>query len=71
MCWLQGSVEAMLKTAVQSQLDGVKTGLSQLRHALNDIKEISQKFVTCRFGLCMLNSLTKSFTIVVYVKSHW
>jgi len=40
----KASVEAMLKTAMQSQLDGVKNGLSQLEKALGDMRDIKTRY---------------------------
>lgn len=53
----KGSVEAMLKSAFQSQLDGVKTGLNQLNCALKDIREVKQNLEEIKVHSRTVNDL--------------
>lgn len=39
----KASLEAMLKTQFQNQLDGVREGLKQLEGSVSEIKEIDEK----------------------------
>ena len=55
----KASVEAMLKTAMQSQLDGVQTGLGQLETALTEIREVSEHMEDIETGLQELPHLVK------------
>lgn len=43
ICRKKASVEALLKTAMKNQLDGVRVGLQQLESCLLDIREIDEK----------------------------
>ncbi|XP_014281696.1 exocyst complex component 3 [Halyomorpha halys] len=58
------SVEAMLKTTMQSQLDGVCVGLSQLSIALQEIQDIKSNLMTVNNLLQDLPDLVKKLQSV-------
>lgn len=60
----KASVEAMLKTAMQSQLDGVRSGLNQLQTALVDIHEIKQNLQSIEEHLQGIPALSEKLSSV-------
>merc|ERR1719193_1414498 len=47
----RASVDAMLKTALQSQLDGVKDGLSNMRLAVNELDQVKDGLSNMRLAV--------------------
>ncbi|ELU08987.1 hypothetical protein CAPTEDRAFT_214437 [Capitella teleta] len=60
----RASVEAQLKTAVQSQLDGVRTGLSQLYNAFRDIRDIKSSLGEVDITYASINTLGEKLSPV-------
>ncbi|KAE8751434.1 hypothetical protein FOCC_FOCC001681 [Frankliniella occidentalis] len=56
----KASVEAMLKTAMQSQLDGVRVGLDQLQVSLSEIKDIKDSLKTMDQLFCEVPTLCEN-----------
>ncbi|KAK3912373.1 Exocyst complex component 3 [Frankliniella fusca] len=56
----KASVEAMLKTAMQSQLDGVRVGLDQLQVSLSEIKDIKESLKTMDQLFCEVPALCEN-----------
>lgn len=58
-------MEAMLKSAMQSQLDGVRVGLNQLQIALHEIGEIKQKYEVYHAIIMLILQLMISWIVVL------
>lgn len=55
----------MLKTSIQSQLDGVRTGLNQLQNALKDIQGIKDKCADINISKAQ-SSIQSFFTFKIH-----
>lgn len=66
----KASAEARLKTAVQSQLDGVRTGLHQLHSGLQEIKEIKGSMNEVDLMCKNVRSLAEDLQVVRECQRH-
>ncbi|XP_042907612.1 exocyst complex component 3 isoform X2 [Parasteatoda tepidariorum] len=67
----KASVDGVLKTAMQTQLDGVQTGLSQLEAALAEIKEINKDMQEIQETLKLVPSLVDNlYALKLESKEH-
>ncbi|GFV14935.1 exocyst complex component 3 [Trichonephila clavipes] len=67
----KASVDGVLKTAMQTQLDGVQTGLCQLEAALSEIKEINKDIQEITDSLRMVPELVENlYALKIESKEH-
>ncbi|GFY37592.1 exocyst complex component 3 [Trichonephila inaurata madagascariensis] len=67
----KASVDGVLKTAMQTQLDGVQTGLCQLEAALSEIKEINKDIQEITDSLKMVPELVENlYALKIESKEH-
>ncbi|GIY80455.1 exocyst complex component 3 [Caerostris darwini] len=67
----KASVDGVLKTAMQTQLDGVQTGLCQLEAASNEIQEINKDIQEIKDSLRMIPELVENlYALKIESKEH-
>ncbi|GIX88528.1 exocyst complex component 3 [Caerostris extrusa] len=67
----EASVDGVLKTAMQTQLDGVQTGLCQLEAASNEIQEINKDIQEIKDSLRMIPELVENlYALKIESKEH-